>query len=104
MALHGVKARGLPGLPGSGKLTAALPTPGPSVRPVLRLLPLPFAIALCLPAHARDDMPPNWTLCPVGDVVPAFAGAEDTPEGLHVDNSNLPTDLSVTNAGDTTCS
>ena len=38
------------------------------MRPALRLLPLPLCIALSLNAQA-DDMPPNWGLCPVGDVV-----------------------------------
>ena len=45
------------------------------MRPVLRLLPLPFSIALCLPAMADDDKPVSWALCPVQDVIPAFAGA-----------------------------
>lgn len=63
------------------------------MRPALRLLPLSLAIALCLPAHAGDDMPPNWKLCPAGDVLPAFDGVETTPEGVHIDNSNEPTDI-----------
>lgn len=44
------------------------------MRPVLRLLPLPFSIALCLPALA-DDKPESWALCPIQDPVPAFADA-----------------------------
>ena len=64
------------------------------MRPALRLLPLSLSIALCLPAHAADDeMPLDWSLCPAGDVVPAFDGVEAVPEGLNVDNSNLPTDI-----------
>ena len=42
------------------------------MRPALRLLPLPFSIALCLPALAADDKPDNWGLCPVQDVIPSF--------------------------------
>ena len=42
------------------------------MRPVLRLLPLPFSIALCLPAMAAGDKPDNWGLCPVQDVIPSF--------------------------------
>ena len=63
------------------------------MHPALRLLPLSVAIALSLPAHAGDDMPPNWKLCPVGDVLPPFEGVETTPEGVHIDNSNQPTDI-----------
>lgn len=46
------------------------------MRPVLRLLPLPFSIALCLPALA-DDKPESWALCPIQDPVPVF---EDAPQ------------------------
>ena len=45
------------------------------MRPALRLLPLPLCIALSLNAQAADDMPPNWSLCPVQDVVKPFAEA-----------------------------
>jgi LPS-assembly protein len=45
------------------------------VRRSLRLLPLPLLIAACLPAWADDDMPPNWSQCPVEDAVPAFPEA-----------------------------
>ncbi|RZA34554.1 MAG: LPS-assembly protein LptD [Lysobacteraceae bacterium] len=48
------------------------------MRPVLRLLPLPFSIALCLPALA-DDKPVDWGLCPVMDAIPSFDQAT-TPE------------------------
>lgn len=54
------------------------------MRPVLRLLPLPLSIALCLPAHAADDGPQNWRLCPIGDVVPPFADANLAPQGLNI--------------------
>ncbi|WP_368562777.1 LPS assembly protein LptD [Pseudoxanthomonas sp. UTMC 1351] len=48
------------------------------MRPVLRLLPLPFSIALCLPAMAADDKPESWALCPVQDVIPAFSEAPNS--------------------------
>jgi LPS-assembly protein len=51
------------------------------VRPVLRLLPLPFSIALCLPAMADDDKPESWALCPVQDVIPVFSEAPKTQAG-----------------------
>ena len=62
------------------------------MRPVLRLLPLPFCIALSLSAHAGDDdMPDNWSLCPVGDAVPAFA---DVPASTKTgDRTSQPTDI-----------
>ncbi|MET1161203.1 MAG: LPS-assembly protein LptD [Pseudoxanthomonas sp.] len=50
------------------------------MRPVLRLLPLPFSIALCLPALA-DDKPVNWDLCPIQDAIPAFDQAETPKPG-----------------------
>ena len=49
------------------------------MRPALRLLPLPLCIAFSLNAHAADDMPPNWGLCPVQDVVKPFAEAQAAP-------------------------
>ena len=49
------------------------------MRPVLRLLPLPLCIAMSLQAHAADDMPPNWGLCPVADVVKPFVDAQTMP-------------------------
>jgi LPS-assembly protein len=51
------------------------------VRPVLRLLPLPFSIALCLPAMADDDKPESWALCPVQDVIPVFSEAPKPTNG-----------------------
>ena len=47
------------------------------MRPALRLLPLPFTIALCLPAFAADDKPDNWDLCPIHDAIPSFEGNAD---------------------------
>lgn len=46
------------------------------VRPSLRLLPIPFAIAIALPALAEDRKPDNWGLCPATDAIPPFAGAQ----------------------------
>ncbi|MBA3929484.1 LPS-assembly protein [Pseudoxanthomonas japonensis] len=45
------------------------------MRTALRLLPLPFSIALCLPALANDEKPDSWALCPIQDVIPVFGGA-----------------------------
>jgi LPS-assembly protein len=44
------------------------------------LLPLPFSIALCLPALA-EDKPDNWDLCPIMDAIPAFDQAETPKPG-----------------------
>ncbi|MES2857798.1 MAG: LPS assembly protein LptD [Pseudomonadota bacterium] len=66
---------------------------GPSVRPALRLLPLPLCIALSLNAHAADDTPPNWGLCPVEELVKPFADAQSVPEGINIDNANEATDI-----------
>ena len=63
------------------------------MRPVLRLLPLPLCIALSLQVHAADDMPPNWGLCPVVDVVKPFVDAQAVPEGLNIDNTRQETEI-----------
>ena len=63
------------------------------MRPSLRLLPLPLCIALSLQAYAADDMPPNWGLCPVQDVVKPFADAQTVPEGVKIDNTKEATDI-----------
>ncbi|MFT4199099.1 MAG: LPS assembly protein LptD [Pseudoxanthomonas sp.] len=47
------------------------------VRSALRLLPLPFALAVALPAWAADEKPVSWALCPVEDAIPPFPGAPD---------------------------
>lgn len=62
------------------------------MRPALRLLPLPFCIALSLSAHAGEDMPDNWDLCPVEDVIPVFAEAQATT-GTRADRAQQPTDI-----------
>lgn len=56
------------------------------VRRALRLLPVPFSIALALPALAADEgKPDNWGLCPIGDAVPAFTGAPPAASGISGD-------------------
>lgn len=53
------------------------------MRRALRLLPIPFSIALALPAMAADEgKPDNWGLCPIGDAVPVFPGAPPPTTGL----------------------
>jgi len=52
-----------------------------------------LCIALSLQAHAADDMPPNWGLCPVEDVVKPFTEARTAPEGLNIDNAQQATDI-----------
>ncbi|HET8819447.1 MAG TPA: LPS assembly protein LptD [Xanthomonadaceae bacterium] len=61
------------------------------MRPAFRLLPLPFCIALSLPAHA-DDPPPDFSLCPIGDAVPAFDDVP-VPQGDPEDRATQPTDI-----------
>lgn len=62
------------------------------MRPVLRLLPLPFCIALSLAAHAAEDRPEDWRLCPIEDAVPAFADAQE-PVGTPEARVEQPTDI-----------
>jgi LPS-assembly protein len=64
------------------------------VRPFLRLLPIPLAIAVALPALAQDRKPDNWALCPARDAVPAFPGAPPPatdPAQARADRPNLET-------------
>lgn len=83
----------MPARGGYGKLTADSATDR-RVRPVFRLLPLPFGIALSLAAQAADPLP-DWGLCPVDDAIPAFAGAPPIPPpGEPVaPRSEQPTDI-----------
>lgn len=62
------------------------------MRPVFRLLPLPLCIAFSLAAHADEDRPENWSLCPVEDAVPVFADAPP-PVGTPDDRALQDTDL-----------
>ena len=61
------------------------------MRPVFRLLPLPFCIAVSLAARA-DDRPIDWSLCPVEDAVPAFLDAQP-PKGSVEERETQPTDI-----------
>ncbi|MGN6512011.1 MAG: LPS assembly protein LptD [Lysobacteraceae bacterium] len=63
------------------------------MRPAFRLLPLPFCIALSLAAHAAEERPGEWRLCPVADAVPAFPDAQQ-PTGRPEARVQLPTDIS----------
>jgi LPS-assembly protein len=67
------------------------------MRRILRLSPLPACIVLALaatptPAHADDERPEDWKLCPVQDTIPAFAntGTSAVTGGARVD---LPTNI-----------
>ncbi len=63
------------------------------MRTALRLLPLPFCIAVSLSAHAADPLRPNyWALCPIEDAVPAFQDAQ-APVGTVEDREKQPTDI-----------
>lgn len=57
----------------------------------LRLLPLPLAIAVCLPA-AAEDKPLSWALCPAGDIVPPFDDAPPAAAGA-VARDQQPTEI-----------
>jgi len=63
------------------------------VRTALRLLPLPFCIAVSLSAHADEELRPNyWALCPIEDAVPAFTDAQ-APVGTVQQRETQPTDI-----------
>lgn len=62
------------------------------MRPALRLLPLPFCIAISLAAHAADERSDDWGLCPIEDAIPAFADAQ-APVGNSATRAGLPTDI-----------
>ena len=62
------------------------------MRRPLRLLPLPFCIALSLAAHAAGNRPDDWRLCPIQDAVPAFADAQQ-PVGTPETRVQQPTDI-----------
>jgi LPS-assembly protein len=64
------------------------------VRSSLRLLPIPLAIAVALPALADDRKPENWALCPAADAIPAFKGTAPPaadPAKARTDRTELPT-------------
>ncbi|MGN6113431.1 MAG: LPS assembly protein LptD [Luteimonas sp.] len=62
------------------------------MRKALRLLPLPACIAFSLAAHAAEDRPATWKLCPVEDAVPAFSDAQQ-PAAASPDRVAQPTDI-----------
>ncbi|WP_295863769.1 LptA/OstA family protein, partial [uncultured Xanthomonas sp.] len=62
------------------------------MRRTLRLLPLPFSIALCLPALAAEK-PPNWGLCPTPDVLPKFDDAQQPDPKLAQNREQQPTNI-----------
>ena len=61
------------------------------MRKKLHLLPLPFCIALSLSAHAAEDGPEDWGLCPIEDAVPAFAETMTPSDKLTVTPIGDPT-------------
>ncbi|MCD7098191.1 LPS-assembly protein LptD [Stenotrophomonas sp. MMGLT7] len=73
----------------SGRFPLSLPI---RVRRVLRLLPLPLGIAICMPAMAADK-PLNWGLCPVGDTLPGFDDAPAADPKAAAERNQLPTDI-----------
>ncbi len=77
---------------GWGKLAVVLARYLTRVRRALRLLPLPFSIALCLPAMAAEK-PPNWGLCPTPDVLPKFDDAPKVDPKLAAIRDQQPTDI-----------
>src|SRR5690606_19210360 len=94
-AAEGGTRRALPRDVRCGKLAAALRQTDARVRPVFRLLPLPLCIAMSLTAHADDDRPLDWSLCPVEDAVPVFTDAPaptSDPEDRDLQNTDLACD------------
>ena len=64
------------------------------MRTVIRLLPLAVAITFCISAHAEEEKPEDWSLCPIDNAVPVFSpeqasGPAITPE----QRAQLPTDI-----------
>jgi len=71
------------------------------VRQAFRLLPLPLCIASALAVHhpgamARDEIEPDWSLCPLVESVPAFPDAQPAT-GSVADRASLPTDIAGDN-------
>ena len=65
------------------------------VRKAFRLLPLPACIVLSMAAsaaHAADDRPQDWKLCPVQDAIPAFSDARTSIAATGV-RTDQPTDI-----------
>ncbi|GAB2501443.1 LPS assembly protein LptD [Lysobacter humi (ex Lee et al. 2017)] len=62
------------------------------MRTTLRLLPLSLCIAMALPAMAAEDEE-DWSLCPIRDAVPAFAGVDSATDGNSQLRVQQPTDI-----------
>ena len=75
------------------------------MRTNLRLLPLPLCIALSLSAHAADERPEDWGLCPIEDAVPAFANqlppAEPPADGADPNATDIQGDALTGTDGQT---
>jgi LPS-assembly protein len=63
------------------------------VHPKLRLLPLPLCIALSLSAHAADEPPEDWSICPIEDTIPTFDDMAPPARAAESDATKLPTDV-----------
>src|SRR5690606_26878801 len=66
------------------------------MRKALRMLPLPACIALSLAAwaaHAAEDRPEDWRLCPVQDAIPAFPDAQQPTHLTPEERGEHPTDI-----------
>ncbi len=66
------------------------------MRQALRMLPLPACIALSLAAwaaHAAEDRPEDWRLCPVQDAIPAFPDAQQPTHLTPEERGEQPTDI-----------
>jgi LPS-assembly protein len=64
------------------------------------LLPLPLCIAMSLSAHAAENRPDDWRLCPIQDAVPAFPEAQQ-PAGKPDVRVQQPTDIAGDKLGGT---
>ncbi len=75
-----------------GQASRRFPSRIERVTRVLRLLPLPLGIALSLPAMAAEK-PPNWALCPAGEILPGFDQAPPPDHKAAAERTELPTDI-----------
>ena len=78
---------------GCGKLATVFRPLEARVRKALRLLPLTVCIAYSLTAHAADDRPEDWRLCPVQDAIPAFPDAQQPFTLSSEQRAEQPTDI-----------
>ena len=64
------------------------------MRPAIRLTPLAVCIGLSLSAQAvAQDMPDDFSLCPITNAVPAFDDAPATGIQIGTDRTKLPTEV-----------